>query len=178
MTILDGLKNSAAAAPGKIASITPSARYTYAQLDERVNRLTHALAGLGIERGERVAILALNTHRYLELYYGVPQLGAVVVPLNFRITPAEVLYIIEHSEAVAVCVDDALAPMIDALRPRLTGVKQFLSIGGQKREGYHDYEELLAGAAAASVPAAGITEDDLLGLFYTSGTSVGSKRAM
>ena len=178
MTILDGLKNSVAARPDTLASITPSARLTYAQLDERVNRLTHALAGLKIGRGERVAILALNHHRYLELYYGVPQLGAAVVPINFRITPAEVLYIIEHSEAVAVCVDDALAPMIDALRPRLTAVKQFISIGEERRDGYLDYEELLAAASPLPPPASGGTEDDLLGLFYTSGTTAEPKGVM
>lgn len=181
MTTLDGLKQVVAATPDKVASITPEGRYTFRELDERVNRLSNALTGLGVKRSDRVAILSLNNHRYLELYYGVPQIGAAVVPINFRITPAEVRYIIEHSEAVVVCVDDALAPMIDALRPLLANVRHFIAIGDTKREGYLDYEELLADAAprfdAASLGEP-VTEDDLLGLFYTSGTTAEPKGVM
>lgn len=181
MTILDGLKQTVASIPQRCASITPTARYTFRELDERVNRLSNALVSLGLRRGDRVAILSLNNHRYLELYYGVPQLGAVVVPINFRITPAEVKYIIEHSAAVAVCVDDALLPMIDALRPILPAVKQFISIGEAKHAGYLDYEELLAAASPQFSMSNGddaVTVDDLLGLFYTSGTTAEPKGVM
>src|SRR5215208_1371669 len=129
MTIVDGLKQSVASHPDKIASITTQQTYTFKQVDDRVNRLSNALIRLGVNQGERVAILALNCHRYLELYYGIPQLGAVVVPINFRIPPAEVKYIIDHAEAVAVCVDDALKPVIDGLRPDLASVRHFISIG-------------------------------------------------
>jgi long-chain acyl-CoA synthetase len=177
MTIVDGLKQSVAAHPDKIASITDEQKYSFKALDERVNRLSNGLAGLGIEKGDRVAILALNGHRYLELYYAIPQLGAVVVPINFRIPPSEVQYIINHAEAVAVCVDDALKPVIDALRPQLASVKHFISIGDGQHEGYLDYEALLA-AASPEFTRRSVTEDDLLGLFYTSGTTAEPKGVM
>ncbi|MBI3651123.1 MAG: long-chain-fatty-acid--CoA ligase [Acidobacteria bacterium] len=177
MSIVEGLKNTVAAHPDKLASIATEARYTFKQLDERINRLSGALADLGIQRGDRVAILALNHSRYLELYYGVPQIGAAVVPINFRIPPAEVQYIIEHSEAVALVVDDALAPLIDALRPQLATVKHFISIGEAQREDYLMYEALLSNHSP-DFHAPEISDDELLGLFYTSGTTAQPKGVM
>ncbi len=177
MTIVDGLKQSVASHPDKIASITAQQTYTFKQVDDRVNRLSNALVRLGIKRGEQVAILALNSHRYLELYYGIPQLGAVVVPINFRIPPAEVKYIIDHAEAVAVCVDDALKPVIDGLRPHLASVRHFISIGDQGDAGYLNYETLLE-EASPDFESRDVTEDDLLGLFYTSGTTAEPKGVM
>ncbi|MEW6131392.1 MAG: long-chain-fatty-acid--CoA ligase [Acidobacteriota bacterium] len=177
MTIVDGLKQTVAALPDKLASFSGNQSYTFKQLDERVNRLSNALAALGVKKGDRVAILALNCHVYLELYYGIPQLGAAVVPINFRIPPAEVKYIIDHAEAVAVCVDDTLRPVIDGLRPHLASVKQFIAIGEQKPAGYLDYESLLA-EASPEFTMQGVTEEDLLGLFYTSGTTAEPKGVM
>src|SRR5262245_13962701 len=136
MTIVDILKQAVAAHPDKVASIAPHTRYTYRQLDERINRLSSSLKNLGIERGDRVAILALNHYGYLELYFAIPQVGAAVVPINFRIPPAEMKYIIEHSEAVAVVVDDTLMPIIDALRPHLPLVKHYISMGDAPRDDY------------------------------------------
>jgi long-chain acyl-CoA synthetase len=177
MSIVDGLKTTVAATPDKIASVANQARYTFRQLDERINRLSSALAGLGLRRGERVAILALNHSRYLELYYGIPQLGAAVVPINFRIPPSEVKYIIEHSEAVALAVDDTLMPLIDALRPQLASVKHFISIGDAPRPDYLMYEALLEkGSKDFCAPDVG--DDELLGLFYTSGTTAEPKGVM
>ena len=177
MSIVDGLKKTVAANPDKIASIASTARYTFRQLAERINRLSDALAGLGIGRGDRVAILALNHSRYLELYYGIPQIGAAVVPINFRIPPPEVNYIIDHSEAVTVVVDDTMMPVIDALRARLSSVKHFISMGDAPRPDYLMYEELVAeGSPDFTGPEVG--DDELLGLFYTSGTTAEPKGVM
>jgi long-chain acyl-CoA synthetase len=177
MSIVEGLKKTVAATPDKVASITNHARYTFKQLDERINRLSGSLVGLGIKPTDRVAILALNNSRYLELYYGIPQIGAAVVPINFRIPPAEVKYIIEHSEAIAIAVDDTLAPMIDALRPHLSSVKYFISIGDAPREDYLMYEDLLE-QGSPDFDAPQVSDDDLLGLFYTSGTTAEPKGVM
>ncbi|HXG66491.1 MAG TPA: long-chain-fatty-acid--CoA ligase [Blastocatellia bacterium] len=176
MNIVEGLKRSIAAHPQKTAAICGNVRMTFEQVGERVNRLSGALSHLGIGKGDRVAILSLNNRRFFELYYGVPQLGAAVVPINFRIPPAEIKYILDHSGARALAVDDALAPAIDALRPGLA-VEHYISIGEHRREGYLDYEELLAGDSPEfDAPAVG--EDDLLGLFYTSGTTAEPKGVM
>src|SRR5215475_12931176 len=96
-TILDGLRQSVSAATNKEAVVCGNVRHTYREVGDRVNRLSTGLARLGLSNGDRVAILSLNCHRYLELYYGVPQIGAAVVPLNFRVPPGELKYVIEHS---------------------------------------------------------------------------------
>lgn len=177
MNIVDGLRKAVAISPEKDAVICGNTRFNYRELGERVNRLSNALSSLGIRRGDRVAILALNCHRYLELYYALPQLGAAVVPINFRLPPSEVKYIIDHSEAVAVCVDSALAPVIEAIRNDLASVKHYISISDQSLEGYLHYETLLAGASPDFDPPE-VSEDDLLGLFYTSGTTSEPKGVM
>ena len=74
MSIVEGLKRSVKENPAKLASVCGGTRLTFQEMDERVNRISSALAGLGITRGERVSLLALNCHRFFELYYGVPRL--------------------------------------------------------------------------------------------------------
>src|SRR5438093_713446 len=167
MSIVDGLKKSVSLSPEKVASICGTTRLTFREVDERVNRLSNALAGLGIGRGDRVAILSLNCHRFFELYYGVPQLGAVVVPINFRLTPPEIKYIVDHSGAKTIAVDPELAPLIEDVRSSLEGIDHFILMSDVPREGYLTYEELLAGASP-EFDAAEDNDDDLLGLFYTS----------
>ena len=177
MSIVEGLKRSVRESPRKIASVCGSTRLTFQDLDDRVNRLSSALAGLGITRRDRVAILSLNCHRFFELYYGVPQVGGVVVPINFRLTPPEIKYIVDHSGSRVVAVDQALAPLIEAVRPRLESVEHFILMSDQPRDGYIGYEELLASASPA-FEAPEISDDELLGLFYTSGTTAEPKGVM
>jgi acyl-CoA synthetase (AMP-forming)/AMP-acid ligase II len=94
----------------KTASICGAARLSFQQLEGRVNRLSSALSRLGLGKGDSVAVLALNCHRYLELYYGVPQLGAAIVPINFRLPAQEVKYIIDHAGARGRSRGGARAP--------------------------------------------------------------------
>src|SRR5665647_1396161 len=85
--------------PDKECVVCEDVRLTWKQFNEQINRLANALAGLGVEKGTKVAILALNCHRYLETYYATSKLGAVAVPLNFRLSPEELTYVINHSDA-------------------------------------------------------------------------------
>ncbi|HEY7547158.1 MAG TPA: fatty acid--CoA ligase [Blastocatellia bacterium] len=177
MNIITGFKQAVASNPTKTATICGNARLSFAELDDRVNRLSSALASLGIKHGDRVAILALNCHRFLEYYFGVPQLGAAVVPINFRIPPAEVKYILDHSESRALFVDTALLSLIQPIREELSTVEHFIFLGGDAPEGFIVYEELLASASPA-FDAEEVKESDLLGLFYTSGTTGEPKGVM
>ncbi len=176
MSVIEGLKRAVASNPEKTATICNGARLNFRETGERINRLSNALRRLGIAPGDRVAILSLNCHRFLELYYGVPQTGAAVVPINFRIPASEVKYILDHSEARALAVDAQLAPMIDSLRPQLQ-VEYFILLSDDRREGYYCYEELIACELPEFEPIE-ISDDDLLGLFYTSGTTAEPKGVM
>ncbi|HVF88480.1 MAG TPA: long-chain-fatty-acid--CoA ligase [Blastocatellia bacterium] len=177
MNIADGLKKAAALNPAKTAVICGGARLNFEKLSERVDRLSSALAGLGLKRRDKVAILALNCHRYLETYYAVPQLGAIVVPVNFRLPPQEIKYILDHSESRALVVDDALAPIAEGLRPQLPLIESYISIGDEPREGYIAFEELLERGAPGFEPEQ-LEDGELLGLFYTSGTTGEPKGVM
>ena len=170
MNIVEGLRGAAASYPGKLAAVCGDARLTFAETLERVNRLSNALTRLGLSRGDRIGVLALNCHRFFELYYAVPQMGACVVPVNFRIPPAEVKYILDHSGARALFVDAALQPVVEQIRAQLATVEHFVSISDAPADGFLSYEALLADALP-DYAAAAIDEDELLGLFYTSGTT-------
>jgi fatty-acyl-CoA synthase len=80
-------------------------RFTYAEFQARVNQFAHALLSLGIEKGDRVCILSPNSHFFLESYYGVTQIGAILVPLNYRLTAADHEYIINHAGVKSVIAD-------------------------------------------------------------------------
>ena len=177
MSIVDGLKKSVRERPQKIASICGDSRLTFQEMDERVNRLSSALSSLGIARGDRVAVLSLNCHRFFELYYGVAQLGAIVVPINFRLQPPEIKYIVDHSGSRAFAVDPALASLVEAVRPQLESVEHFISMSDDPREGYLSYEILLA-SGSPDFNAPQVSDDELLGLFYTSGTTAEPKGVM
>ena len=107
MSIVKGLKQSTDGTPEKTACICGDTRLSFQQVNDRVNKLSSALAMLGVGRTDRVAILSFNCHRFYELYYAVPQLGAVVVPINFRLQPPEIKYIVDHSGSRVVFVDPA-----------------------------------------------------------------------
>jgi long-chain acyl-CoA synthetase len=177
MSVIEGLKRTVAANAEKTAAVCLGTRLDYRETGERINRLSNALARLRIGRGDRVAVLALNCHRFLELYYGVPQLGAAIVPINFRIPPQEVKYILDHSESCALAVDQALMPVVEAIRPQLQTVKHFISIADAPAPGYVTYEDFIRDESAEFEPAE-IDGSDLLGLFYTSGTTAEPKGVM
>lgn len=176
MSIVEGLRKSAVETPDKTACICGETRLSFQQVSERVNRLSGSLSNLGVGRGDRVAILSLNCHQFFELYYAVPQLGAIVVPINFRLQPQEIKYIIDHSGSRIAFIDPALAHLIEAVRPSLAGVEHFILMGNETRDGYLSYETLVSGECEFSPPH--VDDDELLGLFYTSGTTGEPKGVM
>lgn len=151
-------------------------RLTYAQFFERCDRWAAALQQLGVKPGDRVAYIAPNTHAQLESFYGVPQAGAVLVPINYRLSPQEFAYIITHSGASVVCAHEDYLESVDGLRPELPAVRHFVALEG-RRDGWLDYESLVAGAPASFDPKA-VDERDLLTINYTSGTTSRPKGVM
>jgi len=159
------------------ATIFGERRQTWEQFEGRVARLAGALQALGVGREERVAILALNSDRYVEYFYGVAWAGAASNPVNIRLAPPEIAYTLDDSGSTVLFVDDAFAQMLPALRPLLTAVKHVIFMGdGPCPQGCLDYEKLLADNAP--VPDANAGGSDLAGLFYTGGTTGKSKGVM
>jgi len=144
-------------------------RLNWRQFNERINRLANALAGRGVEKGTKVAILALNCHRYLEIYYAVAKLGAVAVPLNFRLSGEELTYVINHSDAVVLMADAGFMEVAKTILPGLQNIKLRITLNSPE-EGWLDYEELLS-TASDSEPEVEVDEDDLCHLQYTGGTT-------
>ncbi|RJP30978.1 MAG: long-chain-fatty-acid--CoA ligase [Actinobacteria bacterium] len=155
--------------PDKECVVCDDVRLTWKQLNERVNRLAGALTDLGVVKGTKVATLALNCHRLIEIYYATSKLGAVAVPLNFRLAPDELVYVINHSDAEVLVVDHNTLEIAQGILPRLENIRERIAFGVEG-EGWLDYEELLAAATDAE-PEVEVSEDDLCHLQYTGGTT-------
>ena len=151
-------------------------RLTYEQFFGRCDRWSSALQGLGVRQGDRVATIAPNTHAQLEAFYAVPQIGAVLVPVNYRLTADDFVYIVNHSGASVVCVDQDYLDTVDGVRDQMPDVAHFVALRGA-RDGWLDYEAAIA-AASPGFARPEIGERDLLTINYTSGTTARPKGVM
>jgi fatty-acyl-CoA synthase len=151
-------------------------RFTYEQFFDRCDRWSAALQGLGVRQGDRVATIAPNTHAQLESFYAVPQLGAVLVPMNYRLTPDDFVYMVNHSGSTVLCVHSDYLDAIDGVRDQMPGVRHFVAFEGPG-DGWLDYEALIA-ATGPTFSKPEISERDLLTINYTSGTTSRPKGVM
>ena len=151
-------------------------RLTYRQFLDRCDQWSAALQRIGVRPGDRVAYIAPNTHAQLESFYAVPQIGAVVVPINYRLTAADFVYLIQHSGAKVVCAHSDYLDAIDSIRAEIPDVAAFVALESP-RPGWLDYEGLLA-AAPATFDRPEIRESDLITINYTSGTTSRPKGVM
>jgi fatty-acyl-CoA synthase len=162
------------------AVVDGTVRLTYAQFFARCDRWSATLQRLGISQGDRVAYIAPNTHTQLESFYAVPQIGAVLVPINYRLTPDDFAYLINHSGARVVCAHPDYVAAVDSVRPQLSEVRHFVALEGRaegEHTGWLDYESLVA-EAAGDFTRPTIEESDLLTINYTSGTTSRPKGVM
>src|SRR5690349_19116967 len=125
------------------AVVDQDLQFTYAAFFDRCDRWSAALQSLGVRPGDRVAYIAPNTHAQLESFYAVPQIGAVLVPVNYRLTAADFAYLIQHSGAKVVCAHSDYLDAVDSIRGELPGVKAFVALESP-RAGWLDYEAALA----------------------------------
>src|SRR5438067_13866446 len=151
-------------------------RLSYEQFFDRCDRWSTALQRMGVRKGDRVAYIAANVHQQLESFYAVPQLGAVLVPINYRLTSDDFAYIIEHSGARVVCADSDYLDAVDQVRGNLPQVERFVALSGA-RDGWLDYETSLKAHPPDFQPPQ-IDEGDLLTINYTSGTTARPKGVM
>src|SRR2546429_4377411 len=159
-------------------AVAGTLRHTYEQFVERCDRGSAALQAMGVRKGDRVAYIAPNTHEQLESFYAVPQIGAVLVPINYRLTADDFVYITSHSGAKVLCVHPEYLDAVDGVRDQLRGVDHFVSLGSAGgRKGWTEYESALE-AARPGFTRPEIDESDLLTINYTSGTTAKPKGVM
>lgn len=167
--------------PQRIAVVCGKERFTYAQFAERVGRLAGALRKSGVPPGERVAFLSTNCHRLLEAYYGVVEAGAVLLPLNIRLAPQELAYILNHSGASVLFLQSHFFEFVESFRSELTTVKTFYALDNAPPASWisaQNFEALLSSAPCYRADIMHVDENSLAELFYTSGTSAEPKGVM
>lgn len=156
--------------PERIAVRCGSRQHTFLELGERVARLARALQKLGMQPGDRVAMLSLNSDRYLEYQMAVPWGGGVLNPCNTRWSAAEIVYSLNDSESTILLVDETFRAMAEGFRAQVATVREVVYCGdGEVPAGMHGYEAILG--AAEPAPDALRRGDDLAGIFYTGGTT-------
>lgn len=167
--------------PGKTAVVCGNQRFTYAQFAERASRLAGALRDAGINPGDRVAFLSLNCHRLLEAYYGVPEAGAVLLPLNIRLAPNELANILNDSGAKLLFLQQEFLPLVDSFRQNVPSIQNFVVLDAPAQAQWlspRNYEDMLAASAPYRPDIMEFDENSLAELFYTSGTSANPKGVM
>jgi fatty-acyl-CoA synthase len=167
--------------PRRTAVVCNHERFTYAQFAERARRLAGALRHAGVQPGDRVAFLSTNCHRLLEAYYGVLEAGAVLLPLNIRLTANELGYVLNDAEATILFVEKQLLGVAESFRKDVPSIKMFCQLDGTPSAPWlasQNYDTLLAAATPYRADIASIDENSLAELFYTSGTSANPKGVM
>jgi fatty-acyl-CoA synthase len=155
----------------KIGVIDGESQFTYRTFATRTHRLANALVELGVAAGDRVSFITFNTHHLLEAYYGVIEGGAVLNPINIRLAPHEIAYILDHAASKVVFYHRDFAPLVEDLAPRLATRPTFVVLEGEPGGlADHEYEALLA-SGSADPRHPDIDENALAELFYTSGTT-------
>lgn len=155
----------------QIGIICGQKTFTYTQFGERCQRLADALPGMGVERGDRVALLSFNTHRLLEAYYGVVQAHAVVMPLNVRLSPQELVTIVNHSGAKVFCFESEFQPIVEHLQRQCFGVQRWVGLDENHALADLSYEELIDMGRPERARIFDYDENSAAELFYTSGST-------
>lgn len=171
LSVLEFRDRAAAYFGDKVGVIDGDEQFTYRSYAERTHRLANALVGLGVEAGDRVSFITYNTHHLLEAYYGVLEAGAVLNPINIRLAPREIAYILDHAGSKVVAFHRDFLPLVETIRPQLASRPRFVVIEGEAGGPADDeYEALLAGASTEPLQPT-IDETAMAELFYTSGTT-------
>jgi acyl-CoA synthetase (AMP-forming)/AMP-acid ligase II len=172
MNTIEFLQISSAVVPDREALVEvggSGARVTYGEMLPRVGRLANALQGLGLEKGDKLSVMSVNSAEYVITYYACAMLGVTFVPLNFRSKDEELTHMINVSRSKVVLVSDRYVELLDRIKPTLDHVKHYVSYDGP-REGYTDYQEVLAGAGDDE-PWVDVDDMDETILMFTSGTT-------
>ena len=163
--------------PQRTAVVCGKERFTYTQFAARVGRLAGALRESGVRPGDRVAFLSTNCHRLLEAYYGVVEAGAVLLPLNIRLAPQELAYILNDSGACVLFLQCHFLELVESFRSKLTTVKTFYSLDSVPQAGWTsapNFEALLSSAPAYRADIMQVDENSLIS--FRDLSLIGSKQ--
>jgi fatty-acyl-CoA synthase len=172
------LKQNAESFPDKECLIGLGKRFTYRQLDQRVDSLAQGLMDLGLGKGDIVAVLLYNCCEYMEITFAVNRIGAVWLPLNFRLAGEEFHYILENAGAKGLITEPEFVPVISSIRKDLPELKHYFLLGTDVPKGWIDYDQLVDANRGSCPSPADVEMDDLHRLMYTSGTTAHPKGVM
>lgn len=149
---------------------------TYTEFLDRVHRLAQVLRNLGVRQGDRVGVLDWDSHRYLECFFAVPMMGAILHTINVRLSPEQTLYTINHAGDETLLIHPDFLPLVEQLAPRLTSVKNLVVLSDDgtipaSNLGFAGEYESLVAATPAGRPPDDFDENTVATLFYTTGTT-------
>ena len=161
--------------PGREIVYADKLRYSYQTLNQRIRRLANALTAAGVKAGDTVALLDWDSHRYLECFFAVPMIGAVLHTVNIRLSPEQVLFTMNHAEDDLVLVHDDFLPLVEQIQGRLTTVKGFVQLTDDQASDTSlpvqgEYEQLLW-QCSDQYDFPDFDENSVATLFYTTGTT-------
>jgi acyl-CoA synthetase (AMP-forming)/AMP-acid ligase II len=165
----DFLNIAAAICPDRLAIIFEDRRYTFSQLNERVNRLANGLLKLGVKKGDRISFLQVNCNQCVETYFAVAKMGAIYLPLNFRAKEKELIYMLNTAEVAILITGERYVPMVQSINPEVKSLKHLVSIE-KKHDDMLYYEDIINEASPDEVVSE-IDDKDTTILMYTAGTT-------
>lgn len=169
MNTTDFLSIADAICPDRDMMVFEGGRWSFSQANERINRLANSLAGLGVQKGERVGMLQVNCNQYIEAYFAAAKLGAIFVPLNFKAKSEELSFMVSKSEVKVLFTGNRYLEMVDRMLPRLPSVKECISMDGPSEGKLYNEDLIMSSTSDELVREIG--DDDITLLMFTSGTS-------
>ena len=162
--------------PDKLALTYDDRTYTYGAFNRTVNRMANGLIKLGIQKGEKVSLMMTNTDAFPICYFALAKIGAVIVPVNFRLLAGEVNYILEQSESIGVITDDIFDQTVQEASIDIPAVRYVIAVPAARVDGHLSFDDVLS--ADDSEPMVTILPEDDLQIMYTSGTTGRPKGAL
>lgn len=169
MHLTQSLKRAIQLNPNGLATINGERQFTWTEFYDRITRAAGGLLDLGLAKGDRVAILSLNSDRYFEMVYALPWAGLISVPLNIRLAPAEIIFLLNDSGAKVLCVDKTFSAMLPEFAGKLETVEHIVYLDDGSLDGATSQEDLVRDSSPIADTNAG--GDDVAGIFYTGGTT-------
>ncbi|MBI3475613.1 MAG: long-chain-fatty-acid--CoA ligase [Acidobacteria bacterium] len=167
--------------PDKVGVVCGDQRFTYAEFADRAMRLAGVLVGAGVRPGDRIAFLSTNCHRLLEAYYGVLEAGCILLPLNMRLSPQELAFVLNDAQARFLFVESAFVPLVESFRATVPSIEASFLLDGYREETWlspRNYDEMLSASSPYACDFMQVDEDSVAELFYTSGSSDRPKGVM